>query len=328
MNSEKPILVIVIPNKYFDFYKNEVEKIWPSHSIYFLLNYSGRGVVYGFDYPLDTDSLTFPYIKELSWKKCNEDIGYVWHLENKEIFKTDYTNANILKAAEKIVCMSADICISEAITFQVLLEQNLGKNIKNSYALYIAESFEREKVLFSLRNPITNNDPIFQERLKMDTAKRYFEYNFNFNSCVIFKPVLQKAGVLNEDFVFTKFLLPFFYALKDKSDFSWNEIYNMVYYWKGSGLYPESSSPYAGIMIEKLSKAGLLKDNGKGTEDKAHYDFTDKARHLIKLIHQDCGDIDLPCKLLQWQKSWPESKKEMEEYIIAFFRKQMEFIPL
>ncbi len=327
MNTQKPILVIVIPNKYFDFYKNKVEKLWPLHSVYFLLNYSGRGVVYGFDYPTDIDSLTFPFIKELSWKKCNEDTGYVWHLENKEINKTNYTNSAILKAAEKIVLMCAGICVSEPIAFQVLLEQNFGKNIDQSYLLYVAENLGSEEVEFSLKNPITTNASVFQEQLKMDTAKRYFEYNFNFNSCVLFKPVLQKAGVLDKHFVFTKFVLALFYLLRDKSNFSTYEIVEIVYNWKGSGSYPETSSSYTCTILENLSKAELIKDNGNGTEDNEHYDLTEKGKKLFELIHPDCWDIDIPGKLVLWEENWPESKKEMDEYLITFFKKQMEFVP-
>ncbi|MCP2025092.1 hypothetical protein L1276_000232 [Flavobacterium sp. HSC-32F16] len=47
MNSQKTNLVIVVQGQ--NFFKNEVEKIWSSYSIYFLKNYSGQ-VLYKFDY--------------------------------------------------------------------------------------------------------------------------------------------------------------------------------------------------------------------------------------------------------------------------------------
>ncbi|GAA3756562.1 hypothetical protein GCM10022423_03450 [Flavobacterium ginsengiterrae] len=37
--------------------QNKVEKFCPLHSVYFLLNYSVRRVAYGFDYPVNIDSL-------------------------------------------------------------------------------------------------------------------------------------------------------------------------------------------------------------------------------------------------------------------------------
>ncbi len=325
MNTQKPILAIVVQRSDFiDFYKNEVRKAWPHHSIYILANHRN---LLTFDYPEERHLSLFPYITEPSWKNCKEDIGYVWHLENEEIVKTDYSNSDILNAAEKIIFVNAYICISDAITFQILLKLNLGKSIDKPCLFCCPQDPGRDEMFRSLQNPKTTDDEFFQDRLKWDTAKCYFDYNFNFNSCVLFKPALQKAGVIDNGFVFTKYILPLFYVLRDKSDFSLYEIVDMVYNWKGSGSYPKTSSPFSGTMIENLSKAELIKENGNGSEDDQHYDLTEKGKKIFELIHPDCWDIDIPGKLLLWQENWPESKKEMDEYLITFFKKQMEFVP-
>lgn len=326
MNTQKPILVIVVEGeKFFNFFKNEVEKIWPSHSIYFLENYSGQ-VLYKFNYPANTDLLDFPYITEPSWKNYKEDIGYVWHLENMEVVKTDYSNTAILKSAEKIIFMSPYLCQVDAIAFEILINQTLGKADKP--CLYCsAESFDREKIKLSMKNPVAVTDDFFQDSVRFYTAKRFFEYNFNFNSCVLFKPALQKAGILNSDFVFTKYVFQIFYALKNKSDFSFDDMFDMIYYWKGTGLYPEASSFYSDTIVQNLIDAGLIEDNGNGTEDNKHYDFTEKGKALFKFINPECWDIDMLGKLIVWQQNWPECKREMEDYLVQFFRKQMDFLP-
>ncbi|WP_433811001.1 hypothetical protein [Flavobacterium johnsoniae] len=324
MNIQKPNIVIVVQGEnFFNFFKNEVEKIWPTHSIYFLVNYSGQ-VLYKFNYPANTDLLEFPYITEPSWKNYKEDIGYVWHLENKETVKTDYSNTAILKSAEKIIFMCPFLCSADAAAFEILINQTLDKADKR--CLYCsAESFDREKIKLSMKNPVAITDEFFQNTLKFHTAKRFFEYNFNFNSCILFRYALQKAGVLNNDFVFTKYVFQIFYTLKNKSDFSNDDMHNMIYYWKGTGLYPEASSLYSPTIVKNLIDAGLIEDNGNGTEDNKHYDFTKQGKALFKFINPECWDIDMLGKLIVWQDNWPESKKEMEDYLVQFFRKQMEF---
>lgn len=322
MNNEKPILVIVIPTTYFDLFKVEVQKKWSSHSIYFLVNH---GVSFGFDYPENIKSLSFPYISELSWKTC-QDVGFVWHLKNEQVVKTDYANSFILKKAEKIVYMCTSISISTAIAFETLINQNFKENREKFYLLYNSEGMSQQDIQFALKNTDTTDHYLFQDGLRRDMAKRFFEYNFNFNSCIIFRSALRKAGVLNDEFVFTKFVLSLFSALEGRSNFSTYQIVDMMNYWKGTGLYPEAFSPYIGTMIDNLHNCGLIKDNGNGTGEDKHYDFTEEGKRLFELIHPDCKDIDIPCRLLLWQENWPESKTEMVEYLITFFKKQMEFV--
>ncbi|WP_276379960.1 hypothetical protein [Flavobacterium sp. H4147] len=323
--NKKPNLVIVIQgDKYFDFFKNEVQEIWPSHSIYFLVNYSGP-IIYKFDYTKDIEGLTFPHIAEPLWKTEGKDTGFVWHLENKEVTKTDYSNTSILKSAEKIVYMSF-LGVSLAIAFQVLIEQSLGDILTDNYLFCHPKSFDKKDILFSLNNQKTKDDPIFQEQLKLDTAKRYFEYNFNFNSCILFKSALTKAEIEFENFVFTKYVLQLFFRLQNLSDFSEHDVVDIVYNWKGTGLYPETGSPYSGTMIENLCQAGIIEDNGQGVLDNKRYDISKKGKNLFKYMSPDCKDIDQPGKLLQWQQNWPESKQEMDRYLIDFFTKQMEFM--
>ncbi|GEM_PF-866703 len=328
MNTQKPIVVIVINLQgLLSIVKNKIEKFWPNHSVYFIINHPMNGL-YKFDYPRESNNLLFPYITEPTWKYHAEDTGYVWHIENKEVIKTDYSTSAIIKSAETIALMGS-LGVSETLSFQILLDLSLGKIKKKSYILYYFEYITDETITASLNNPITTDCELFEKSLNGDIAKRFFEYNFNFNSCVLFKPVLQKAGILSSDFVFTKYLLQFFLALRHCVNFSEDDMLELMLNWKGTGLYTQFSLGIFSntLMIENLNKAGLIEENGNGTKENVHYDLSEKGKIVLKLIHPDCTDIDILGKVDVWMRNWPESKKEMDEYLITFFKKQMEFVP-
>ncbi|QSW89011.1 hypothetical protein J0383_22585 [Flavobacterium endoglycinae] len=233
MKTQKPILVFVMTLPFFNFFKDEIAKKWPNHSIYFLVN-PPISILYEFAYPKNIN-VSFPYITDTEWKTCGEDIGYVWYLKNNKVIKTRYSTVEILKSAETFSYIGS-LGSSDAVAFQTLILLTFGK-FKNPYLFYHPENFIDEDIAFSLNNPLTTNDENFQKQLNRGIAKCYFEYNFNFNSCVLFKPILKQVGLADSNFVFTKYVLQLFFALEYCSNFTTKDLVTMMENWSGTGLY-------------------------------------------------------------------------------------------
>lgn len=326
MNTQKPHLVIVIQSPDFiSIIIKQIERFWTDYDIYFVTN-----PIFNFYKPLypEPERVELPYIGNLSWKKNEKEISKVWQVRNQEVIETNRSSFNIIKTAETIVLMGCNTIL--IFPFEILLEQSFGKRIDKTCLVYDLEGFDEEQVEKTLKNPATRDYHYYQKYLARATAKKFFEYNFNFNSCILFKPVLQKAGITDNDFVLTKYVLQLLFELENYTNISEDNMLIMMEQWKGTGLYEQiqmGGPPSRPQMFKNLSEAGLIKNNKKGTSDNEHYDVSDKVKALLKLIHPDCRDIDLPGKINLWEDNWPDSKKEIEHYIVTFFKKQMDFKP-
>ncbi|WP_276379961.1 hypothetical protein [Flavobacterium sp. H4147] len=326
MKTQKPTIVfVIIFQSCLNLFKGKIRKKWPNHSIYFLVNPSVP-ILNEFDYP-ENKNLLFPYITNPIWKSCGEDIGYVWHLENEEVVKTNYSTTEILKSAETFSYIGS-LGSSDAIAFYTLILLTFGK-FEKPYLFYYLDDFGDKAIAFSLNNPLTTDHPRFQEKLNHGLAKRYFEYNFNFNSCVLFKPILEQVGLADSDFVFTKYVLQLFFALEYCSNFTTKDLVTMMENWSGTGLYLNCSigrpHSYHYIFMHLINNE-LIVYNGIGENDDKQYNLSERGKALLKLINPDCRDINLGGKIDLWQENWPESKQEMNEYLIDFFTKQMQFM--
>ncbi|WP_343617584.1 hypothetical protein [Flavobacterium sp.] len=327
MKTQKPTIVfVIIFQSCLNLFKGKIRKKWPNHSIYFLVNPSVP-ILNEFDYP-ENKNLLFPYITNPIWKSCGEDIGYVWHLENEEVVKTNYSTTEILKSAETFSYIGS-LGSSDAIAFYTLILLTFGK-FEKPYLFYYLDDFGDKAIAFSLNNPLTTDHPRFQEKLNHGLAKRYFEYNFNFNSCVLFKPILKQVGLSDSNFVFTKYVLQLFFALEYCSNFTEKDLVIMMEGHDDKGLY--MGSPYSYYtMFMHLVNAELIEYNGIDEIDEygeqyKQYNLSERGKKLLKLINTDCRDLYLFRKIDLWQENWPESKQEMNRYLIDFFTKQMQFM--
>lgn len=97
--------------------------------------------------------------------------------------------------------------------------------------------------------------------------------------------------------------------------------------WPGTGKYKAADLNITKIgsvtsftqILENLSIVGLI------DFDRKNISITNTGRDLLLRIHPDCCDKDLPFRLADWQRNWPNSKPQIDRYIKTFFGKQKRF---
>jgi hypothetical protein len=136
---------------------------------------------------------------------------------------------------------------------------------------------------------------------------------------VNFEKFLQNVGV-NTDFVMSKFSLQLLYEIKEEKSVKEYKLHSMMDAWIGTGRYSQCKlgSPMSKQdIIQNLHTSGII-DQKKGK-----YYIRDIGIRLLNQLHPHCKDLDLPSRILQWQRDWPASKNQIAIYLRTFFNKQM-----
>ncbi|HEJ2342221.1 TPA: hypothetical protein ACWLUJ_005738 [Pseudomonas aeruginosa] len=325
MSKSKPSIVLVMEKPYSSrvvapFLKDR----WPGHKVFVIYTfYLG---LYEFRYPRGLTFASLPYISAPDWRPRKFDSAHpprVVELLQGEVRPTRLEPSSVLAEADEI-WFACDPDSSGAIAYHVLLSQCLGEEVAClERPALVLHSLDTASIQRGLDNPSSTTTPFFQACLSAGQAKRFFDFNYNVNSLVLFGECLRRVGVSTERFAMSKYSLQLLYALQGQEPLSEINVLSQMHQWRGSGRYEPSklgSAASMGRILSGLLSADLLAEGERGIA------LSSRGSALLKLLHPDCADPDLPARLETWQCDWPSSREKMCRYLRTFFGKQARYI--
>ncbi len=224
-----------------------------------------------------------------------------------------------IHSADRVIC-ATDCDHTGLLAFYDLLDavdfDKACDPIDRSYPAIFPPSWYSDDVLKHARlaaeglSGVTRGTPV----LLYGQARRWFTYNFNLNSLVLWG---------SEPHV-TKFMLLAlaWLALQEKPVSEGQLARRMQGRWQGPKYRDQNLGSPASILpiIQTLMTGGLVErdedDRGRGLR------LTVKGREFMDRLHPDCIDHDLPGRLDAWcQAGLDASRPAMERYIRTFFGK-------
>lgn len=295
---------------------------------FYLVSVQNFGL-YEFKYPRGLTFAALPFVGDPEWKAL-EWARPVYYAERGQTFASASSPADVLaQASEVIFACSSDPTGAHA--FHVLLTQTLGEQAAQaSHRLLPLMSLSQSAIVEAFYAERTTDDPAFQALLRRAEAKRFFEYNFNVNSLMLFGKVLRAVGVEAPHFIMSKYVLQVLYWFERErrhGPFSFEQAMMHMENW--SGWRPLAPKPFRGVvgspasryqMLANLLDAGLLLCDEKGL-----LNISERGSNFILNIHTGCQDMDLPWRLHAWEEEWPESRPKIERYLRTFFGRQKRF---
>lgn len=282
--------------------------------------------LYEFRYPRGLKISDYPYIGAPRWKPRE-------HVRHQVLTVTDGNceNSNIspeqaLKQTSRIV-FASDPCSSGAVTYHVLLSEVFGEDVAREPRMALnLPSLAEADITTQLKHPTTTDSPEFQRWLNAGIARRYFDFNYNVNAFAILGATLKKCGVTtSQAFGVSKYSLQLLYWLRDQDAMGYPAIIQAMARWGGTGRYKgmaELGSPASRWqIIENMRNLQLLEalgDQPRGMKLR----LSAKGEAFLAALHPDCKDADLPFRLEEWERDWPQSQKRIDRYIKTFFGKQ------
>lgn len=229
-----------------------------------------------------------------------------------------------------------------AVAFDVLMAVVFGDDrAQDCPAMWLAALDEP-----SIRRALAEMAPFHQvaaRSLEYGHTKRYFEWNWNVNALAVLGDAVRRAGVPADAPPLSKYSLQVLYALRDELPMAEGQIVRLMTNWPGTGRYtyapgewrPRVGSPASvAQIVQNLVGAGLLAQlfpagwMGPLEEFRTppcRLTVSDRGRALLKLLHPDCEDPDLPFRLDAWCDAGPAANPAIDRYIRTFFGKQLRF---
>lgn len=299
-------------------------KFFPNCEIYFVHIFSIG--LYEFAYPKNLKMKDFPIVAQPKWK--SRDLGDAPHTVCKatgsELVPTGLCVQATLASADEIVC--AVLPERTGVhAFKTLILHCCGEEAYNS-KIRVASTYSRsEKGLYdAFENGGTTHDEWFVKEHERAEVKRYFEYNFNLNSAVIFGQALDRVGVDRSKFILSKNSLVVLYYLRKIDQIGDIDYLRLMRgNWVGTGKHQNGwvgSIPTQSTIIFQLIDVGLV-----SSEDR-YYKISEKGRTLLTLLHPDCCDLDLPFRLETWCQTGLSVLPSIDRYIKTVFGKQKRFL--
>ena len=325
MQSTKPNIVLVMekPN-----IAREIAPLlanrWPDQRIFII--FTLHQGLFEFQYPRGLSFSSLPYAKDPRWKQCNPPAHGFSHFA--ELCAGKVTRINVepdtLLNDSNEIWFACDPDYIGVIAYNLILSKVVSPEFAavERPALMLT-SLDGESVQKALDNPSSTESPFFKACLNAGEAKRFFDFNFNINSMVIFGECLRRVGVKTDYFYMSKYGLQLLYALKDANPLPEFKLQAMMAKWIGTGHYPPSElgSPMSRQdIIKGLINADLLKVENE------EISITRKGISFLGELHPDCLDLDIPARIGHWQAGWPHNKNKMIRYLNTFFGKQLRFM--
>ncbi|HDR9179280.1 TPA: type IA DNA topoisomerase [Burkholderia vietnamiensis] len=294
---------------------------WPSTTVYAITTrYLG---LYEFRYPRGLRYDAFPFVGTPIWKPRSWQVPLVWKVDVGTASPCNIEPCDALREASEVWYAGAPDP-SDAVTFHVLLSQCLGDEAAAlpRPAIYLVD-LRAEAINAAFDAPRNTKDEWFESIRHAGIARRYFDFNFNVNSLALLGTALRDAGVTVSDFMMSKYSLQLLYWLADDPHATFSSLIQAMQEWRGTGRYAPAllGSPASRVeIIQGLQDAGLAVPNAAG-----QVRLTSTGRRFLQLLHPDCRDADLPARMAEWERTWPESRPKVESYIRTFFGKQKRF---
>lgn len=302
------------------------QSFWPKAHLFAVSTlYIG---LYEFRYPRGLKISDYPYIGAPRWKPREHVRHQVLTVKDGNCENGNISPEQALKQASKIV-FASDPCPSCAITYHVLLSEVFGEDVAREPRMALnLPSLKEANITTQLKHPTTTDSPEFQGWLNAGVARRYFDFNYNVNAFAILGATLKKCGVTtSQAFGVSKYGLQLLYWLRDRGakGCRYPAIVEAMSSWSGTGRYKgmgELGSPASRAqIIENMRSLQLLEVLGVQPRD-MEVRLSAEGANFLAALHPDCEDADLPFRLEEWGRDWPQSQKKIDRYIKTFFGKQ------
>lgn len=251
--------------------------------------------------------------------------------QREKIITENFDNVtwNDVKNVKEIIFL-ADISKTEIHDFKVFsdivfdeekMEQN-KKEIKRSVVILTSLDKASIKNAWDQRIEVNKDFEEYQEDIKKENIKDYFDFNFNINSMGILGATLKLSGVDQNKFFLSKYTLQFLYKLQEiDKPRTEGELISVMNKWKGTGKYENNVGLGTEVsrseIISSICNSGLLHINGNQIVK------TEKLDVLLANLHKDCKDLDLPFRIHNWkEEDCMSAFSKINTYIEKFFGKQ------
>lgn len=316
----------------------------PGVSSYKIISVHNFGL-FDFKYPHGLTFNRLPFIGEPQWKQrefpprlfLDGDVSWpapalCYGVQDGKVVPLPKDDpATVLREASEIICA----CSPDprgAHAFQMLLSQTLEPSAASQpHRMLPLMSMSARGIADAFKAGHTTHGVAFRGLLDRAEAKRFFDFNFNTNSFMVFGKALRAVGVENPTLMSKWMLQVLFWFEVDRRHGPFSEVAALQHMTNWSGWVPHAPKPFPGVvgsptsqvvLLENLLSMGLLQRVG-------HHDLevSDRGTAFILQIHPDCQDMDLPWRLPKWEASWPESRANMERYLRTFFGRQNRYRP-
>lgn len=281
--------------------------------------------LYWFNYPKQIKMDEVPFIQQPQWKLRQIETNAVKVLEIRgdEFVFSNHGVKETLNRADEIIC-AVDFDPTGVHAFQTLIAQSCGEEaLKRPMKVVQLYAFTEQLITEAFDKNFSNKDDLFMALYEQAKIKRYFEFNFNVNSAVLFGRALGNVGIDRSAFILSKYSLAILYYLKNIDHLFLDEMLNRMHgKWEGTGKYQKGSIGSVtsrAEMISKLIDIGLLDLNDKNIS------LSIKGRDFLSKLHPDCCDLDLPFRIDLWCKEGNTAYPKINRYIRTLFGKQKKF---
>lgn len=325
-------MILVYTNKHF---------VTKSIAPYILQKYPNQEIIYihsmyfinvSFDYPKNIKWKDFPYLAKPLFKIGDTKDWKVTTLINGKLEYIDITFEKIINC-EKII-YAADPCSTDTYLFNQFISKLFNKNSNemNIDCIFL-NSFAKEDIKNSVDN-MCDFTQTFQQKMNEGKVKKYFDYNYNFNSFALLGKVYRK---INNDFgdeeniendfgniFISKNMLQILYFIdrqqQNELNYKEGQLLSEMNHWKGTGKYKSliciGNSCSSFPIIENLMLLKLIE-----SKDKRIF-ITPKGQQFLECLPKDSIDYDLPFRIELWGKlPFEESKLKIDVYLHNCFKK-------
>lgn len=313
---------------------------WPEEEMMFLsiatvnlVNFTSPRALPYQDYPLITDAFYKPNLKRwgvrdnegcfvIGYSQCAGKLG-----ERMNLTIDDVTE--LLAKADSIVC-ATDWDASGMWGFDFLLAQCCPqRHLLEHQVLKLDGGYDAKSIKRCINSPLSTRDESYLKLLNAGKVKRYFDYNFNTNSLVIFGKLYRELTGSKKSVFISKYMLQAFLYFVEQGSIKHFKAALILQQWKGTGKYSPNDSAHThgmgtpasrGSMLKNLTDLGLLK------QDEHQLQLSELGTQFASALHKDCCDPDLPFRLDAWMcMPFEEAKTRIDSYLMRLFGKQKRY---
>jgi len=238
-----------------------------------------------FEYPKNKKYNEYPLIEEVKYK----NIPYLKELEEEY---------------DQLIIATDPDYTGHYIAAQLLLNQ-YGENWKSKFKEIIIYDYYSE---YSKNNSFIAQMEDFDKNVKNAESKYFFDYNYNLNSQVLFKEIINKLDLSKKNITITKYMTLSLWLIQKENLTDLHNIVRTINNYKGSGKYSDSriGSPASLIkIINNLRNIGLISGEG----------ITIKGEVFLNNLVKNTFDPDISQRLFQ-------DKDQISKYIMKVFGRQ------
>ena len=155
--------------------------------------------------------------------------------------------------------------------------------------------------------------------------KRYFDYNFNMMSNIIFNDLIRHVESKNGGETFTKYQMMVLHLLSKNSGLTRYEFLEFLYEYQGTGKFTTEDGRIGTHMSRPMIVEHLV-NLGFAEIEKEKIRVSEKGQCFLSLLHDKTFDPDLHLRLEDWGLNFTEDNfSKIDRYLKTLFGKQIRF---